>query len=793
MIEIEIDGRKLKVAESSTIIEAADNAGIYIPRFCYHKKLSIAANCRMCLVEVEKVGKPLPACATPVSAGMIVLTRSQKALQAQRAVMEFLLINHPLDCPICDQGGECELQDLSMGFGRADSEYCEPKRSVASEDIGPLIETWMTRCILCTRCVRFGEEIAGLRELGVIGRGEDSEIGTYVKHFLRSELSGNIIDICPVGALTNKPARYMGRGWEFREHASVAAHDAVGTNIFVHSRGRNLIPQRMIMRAVPRECEAINETWMSDRDRYSVCGLYDKTRVTKPRVKHNGHWIEVEWQRAIDEIVDRVQVIIADRGANQIGALASPNSSVEELFLLQKFMRSLGSHNIDHRMRENDFSDQDKMGAYPSLGLSIAAVEALDAVVLIGSNIRFEQPMLNHRINKAVAEDASVIAINSMDYEFNYPIRHKLIVPANEMVKALSGVAKALADEMGESVESLKAVKPCDTCKAIAAKLKSAEKVALFLGEHAMGHLEAASIRSLANLIARLATGSLSILTAGANGAGAWLAGCIPHRGPAGEKLENKGLSAKEMLTSNPLRAYFLLNTELELDSAYGYAARKALEAINLVVCLTPFSSEAMESYADFILPIAPFTETPGTFVNMEGQWQGFSAATVPHHDSKPAWKVLRVMANFLDLEGFEYKNVHEVQFEIKHAVEKMNKLEQNFSEMGDLNLEPAAGLNRLAPWLMYRVDNLVRRSQPLQETITQEEMHLAINHKLADQLGFSQGDKITAIQGESRITLPLEINNGLADNTVLLPSGLETTLGFGEAFAPITLERGKA
>lgn len=791
MVKIEIDGKELSVLENTTVIEAADAAGIYIPRFCYHKNLSIAANCRMCLVEVEKVGKPLPACATTVTEGMKVFTRSKKALDAQRAVMEFLLINHPLDCPICDQGGECELQDLSMGYGRADSNYCEPKRSVASENIGPLIETWMTRCIHCTRCVRFGEEIAGLREMGATGRGEHMEIGTYVKHFLKSEISGNIIDICPVGALTNKPARYTGRGWEYREHATIAPHDGVGSNLFVHSRASSmLVAKRLVMRAVPRECQAINETWISDRDRYSVHGLYHSSRVQKPEVFRNGQWIELEWQRALDEIVDRTRAIMHHYGSEEIAALASPNSTVEEFYLLQKLMRGLGSHNIDHRLRQHDFSDQESFALSPQLGIPIADIETLDAILLIGSNVRYEQPLIAHRINKATGEGAKVMVINPVDYQFTFPVTKKLIVSPQAIVNALFGVAKALADENKESITELKDAVPCDTCHAIAKALKYSKKVAIFLGEHAMNHALAANIRVLAHLIGRLVGASVNLLTDGANTTGAWQAGFVPHRGAAGQSLEMSGRNAKELLTTQPVRAYFLLNTEPEYDCAYAGQAVKALKNAGLVVCLTPFVSEAMRSYADFILPIAPFTETPGTFVNLEGTWQSFAAVTEPHNESKPAWKVLRVLANFFELSGFDYKTVHAVQAELKHHVEAMSLSTYHHTLMQPFSTSTQE-LYRLATWLMYRSDSLVRRSAPLQETISADDCCIALNANTAKTLGFKSDDLVLAKQNDDCVVLSLVIDERLTDNTVWLPAGLEETAGFGTTEMPITLTRG--
>lgn len=784
MVELEINNKKVNVEEGTTIIEAADEIGIYIPRFCYHKKLSIAANCRMCLVEVEKVGKPLPACATPVTPGMKVFSKSKRALDAQRAVMEYLLINHPLDCPICDQGGECELQDLSLGYGHAYSNYNETKRAVFSEDIGSLIETEMTRCIQCTRCVRFGEEIAGLRELGVVGRGEDEEITTYVQHFLRSELSGNIIDICPVGALTSKPDRYKGRGWEFREHPFVSSHDCVGANTFLHSRWEEFSPQRMVLRAVPRENEAINETWMTDRDRFSHLGLYHKSRAYQCRMKKNGQWENVTWETALQEITKR----IAAQSPDQIAALAAPSATVEEFYLLQKLLRGLGSPHIDYRMRYQDFKDQDALPGFLNLGINIAEIENLHAILLVGSNVRFEQPLIANRMYKAHLESTKVMAINPMDYPFIFSLSHKMIVSPQKIIFALAEVAKILSDEAQKTIPELNDIQPSENAKAIAHTLKTAEKAAIFIGEHALNHPAAAQIRALVHLIGKLSDSSVGALTEGANSAGAWLTGAIPHRGPAGSKSNQIGFDAKALLTTDPVQTYFLLKTEPELDSAYPYEALQTLKNAKLVVSLMPFSSPVMEEYADFILPITPFTESNGTFVNIEGRWQSFLAASVPQGDSKPAWKVLRVLANFLKLDGFDYQSSNEVLNDIRKQVDEMPKNQS--AELKITKLKSIENqLMRLAPWPMVRVDHLVRRADALQKTLDKKIASIGINTTLAKKLNLSDGDNVKAVQGNSRVTLPLVIDDRLADDTVLIPSGLEKTAGFGQAESEIILE----
>ncbi len=780
MIEIEIDNKPLKVVEGATIIEAADAAGIYIPRFCYHPKLSIAANCRMCLVEVEKSRKPLPACATPVTAGMKVYTRSPLVIAAQRAVMEFLLINHPLDCPICDQGGECELQDLSMGFGAANSEYQQPKRSVASDDLGPLIETWMTRCIHCTRCVRFGEEIAGLREMGVTFRGEEAQVGTYIKHFLQSELSGNIIDICPVGALTNKPARYSGRAWEYHEHASIAAHDAVGSHLFVHTRGDILEPQRQVMRAVPRVCEFINETWISDRDRYSVHGLYHEERLYQPQVKIRGQWQAVTWQRALDEVADRTRAIITAQGGEQLAALTSPNATVEELFLLQKLLRALGSDHIDYRQREHDFSDQGSKQAFPGLNSALVAVDKLQAVLLVGSNLRCEQPLLAHRVHKAANRGASVMALNAVDYRFAFAVQEKMIASPRHWVRHLAKIAKALADQVGQVIPELAQITPCETARAIAANLQ--KKSAIFIGEQAMQHHQAASLRALAYLIARLSGATVALLPAGANATGAWLAGAIPQAG---------GRHAKDLLTDNPVSGYFLWNIEPELDSAYPVQAMQTLQQAGMVVCFTPFVSAAMRRYAHVLLPIAPFTEMAGTLVNMEGSWQSFKAVSVAHQEARSGWKVLRVLANFLELPGFDYQSEKQVLAAVKKTFAQRQSQTQSDQTTQLLPNEAEGGLSRLMPWPMYRVDNLVRRSTPLQETISLDEKAITLSPDTAAKYGYQAGDQVTAVQGDTQVTLPLLIDPRLADDTVVIAGGLQETQCFGNGESVLVLERG--
>ncbi|HMR01848.1 MAG TPA: NADH-quinone oxidoreductase subunit NuoG, partial [Candidatus Competibacter phosphatis] len=619
-VNIEVNGIPLKARKGAMLIEITDAAGIAIPRFCYHKKLSVAANCRMCLVEVEKAPKPLPACATPVMEGMKVYTESPKALAAQKGTMEFLLINHPLDCPICDQGGECELQDMALGYGADVSRFAERKRVVRDKNIGPLIATDMTRCIHCTRCVRFGEEVAGLRELGATGRGESVEIGTYVAHSVGSELSGNVIDLCPVGALTAKPSRYRGRSWEYVQHPAIAPHDSVGSNIFIHTlRGQ-------VMRVVPRENEAINETWISDRDRFSYEGIYSDDRLVRPWVKGG----EADWEVALETASKGLREVIAQHGAEAVGFLLSPTATVEELYLAQKLARGLGVANIDHRLRQADFSDQDAAPVFPWLGQELADLEKVGAALLIGSNVRMEQPLAGHRLRKAALAGGRILLINPRDFEFLFPVAAKVIADPAGMVAALVGVALAVAELKGQDLPTELAVlagggaSAGETERAIAEHLVNQAPATVLLGNLAVAHPAFAQLRALASFVAACSGAHLGYLPEAANSAGGWLAGALPHRLPGGASAPTVGLDTRSMLEA-PRKAYVLLGVEPELDCWDGAAALKALQAAEWVVSLNPFASAASKAYAHVILPVATFAETSGSYVNAEGLWQSFS------------------------------------------------------------------------------------------------------------------------------------------------------------------------
>lgn len=792
MVNIEIDGKPLQVDDGKMLIEAADEAGIPIPRFCYHKKLSIAANCRMCLVEVEKTTKPLPACATPVTDGMRIFTRSAKALTAQKGVMEFLLINHPLDCPICDQGGECELQEVAMGYGRDVSRYQEKKRVVRDKNIGPLISTDMTRCIHCTRCVRFGQEIAGLMELGATGRGEHMEIGTYIEQSLVSEMSGNMIDLCPVGALTSKPFRYSARAWELSQRDSVAPHDSVGSNLHLHVRDDR------VMRVVPRENEAVNEVWISDRDRYSYLGLNSAERLLAPRIKQNGSWQETDWQTALDFTVRNLRNAIASHGAQQIGALSAPHATLEEMYLLQKLLRGLGSQNLDHRLRQNDFSAETPQ--YPWLGQNLAQIEELDTVLLIGSNVRKEQPSAALRLRKAALRGAHVMLVNPVDYDFNFPIGEKIIAAPHAMVSALAGVAKALCEldlvKNKPHLDALAQISVSDVHKAMADRLKSAGNAGLLLGNSALAHPQLGALHALARLIARLSGAKLGYLPEAGNSVGAWLAGMLPDRDAQGKRVAS-GLGARAMLEQG-LKSYVLLNMEPEFDCANPAAALRNLKAAEFVVTLTPYATPLMESYAHAMLPVAPFSETPGTFVNAEGRWQEFNAAVRPLGEARPAWKVLRVLGNLFNLAGFDYVTAQEINRELRALAPDLNaagnglddETQAELNILAQLNIHARnEGLTRIGQVPMHSIDNIVRRAEALQQCADAERVCLRLNAAEAARHGLTDGARARVLQGQAEARLTVRVDARVPDGSVLIAAGVPGSETLGASFGTVNVE----
>ncbi len=782
MVNIEINGVAMKAAKGSMIIHAADDANVYIPRFCYHKKLPIAANCRMCLVEVENVPKPLPACATPVNEGMKVFTNSDYAKKAQQGVMEFLLINHPLDCPICDQGGECELQDIAMGYGRSVSRFAEKKRIVKDKNIGPLIATEMTRCIHCTRCIRTIELVGGEKELGGMGRGTKTLIGTYIERSVNSEMSGNVIDVCPVGALTAKPSRFAARAWEMRSTAGIAGHDCIGSNINTHIRNKEIV------RVVPAENEKINEVWISDRDRYAYEGLNSDSRLTTPMIKVNGEWQETDWNTALEEVVEGLRA----NNAN-IAGLMSPNVTTEEAFLMQKLLRDMGATSIDHRIGQQDFSDDGQASLASSLGSSIEALESIGAALLIGSNIRHDQPIASHRLRKAAANGAKVMLLNSIDFDINFPIAELVITHPSALATDLAAMVKvALEQSSSDAPDGINAlindVIVTDSHKDIVANLNKAGSSSVIIGAHAMALPDLSVIRQLAELLATLTNSQIGYLPRGANSVGASLAGAVPFAGVGGKEV-SAGSNAVSMFETSA-SAYMLMNVEPEHDCINPVQATCALKAAEFVVCLSSFVSDAMRDYADVLLPTAPYSETSGTFVNAAGTWQRFSANCAPLGETRPAWKVLRVLGNLLDLNGYEYLSSEEVRAEVERDAGQV-KLDNSQAWQCPSSLAAISnGIVRIADLPIYAVDSVVRRAAALQQTIHAASETIAMNQVTADKLSVSDATRVVVAQGDDEISGELNIDARIADDCVLVSSSTVLSSGLGSPYQTITVTK---
>ncbi len=788
MINIEIDGKLVETARGSTVMDAAHKAGVYIPHFCYHKKLSIAASCRMCLVEVEKAPKPLPACATPASDGMKVHTHSEMAVKAQKGVMEFLLINHPLDCPICDQGGECQLQDIAMGYGGGKSRYEEEKRAVVAKDVGVLISTnEMSRCIQCTRCVRFGQEIAGQMELGMINRSELAQITSFVNSTVNSELSGNMIDLCPVGALTSKPFRYTARAWELSRRKTVSPHDSVGANLAVHTKDNKVV------RAVAVENEAVNECWISDKDRFSYEGLNSAERLTRPMIKQDSKWIEVEWAAALEYVANGLKQISRGAGAQHIASLATPHSTLEELYLLQKLMRGVGSSNVDFRLRQSDFSADGKQAGAPWLGMPIAELSNRDRYLVVGSFLRKDHPLLAQRIRQAVKAGASANVVHSADDDLLMPVANKAIVAPGDLVATLAQIliAVAVEKEVALSAELQKAVagvKTSDTSVAIAKSMVSGKQGAVLLGNFAQQHPQAAQIALLAEQIAVLCEAKFGFLGEAANSVGGFVAGAVPFAGGV------HGMNAAQMIES-PRKAYLLLNVEPELDMQNPQAAISAMKAADMVVCLSAYKHNGMD-YADVMLPIAPFTETSGTFVNTEGRVQSFKGAVKPLGDARPAWKVLRVLGNLLDVSGFNFDTSEAVRDEALSTGSMAEKLNNQIAAEIPLNLllqrgeAQPGGLQRVADVPIYAADAVVRRATALQQTQDAAMPVATLHSSEMQKLGLSSGDSVKVTQGTGSVQLTVAADDKLPAGTMRVAAGHAATAALGAMFGTLIVER---
>ena len=775
MLEIEIDGKKAQVPDGSTVMDAAQQLGVYIPHFCYHKKLSIAANCRMCLVQVEKAPKPLPACATPVTNGMKVFTHSDLAIKAQKGVMEFLLINHPLDCPICDQGGECQLQDMSVGYGPMKSRYTEEKHVVFHKNVGPLVSMEeMSRCIHCTRCVRFGQEIGGIMELGMANRNMHSEITTFLGRTVDSELSGNMIDLCPVGALTSKPFRYTARSWELQRRKSISPHDSVGANLVVQVKHDN------VMRVLPRENEAVNECWISDKERFSYQALNSDERLTKPMVKQGGQWREVDWNVALDYVAHGLKDVARENGGDAVAALAAQSSTLEELHLLAKVMKGLGSGNIDFRPRQSDFGSDFKRAGAPWLGLRLEEIKDLDVALVVGSFLRKDHPLIAQRLRQAAKKYTKVSLISVAADDQLIDLHASLSVAPASLANTLAAVVKAAAEIKGVSVPAgLDTVAACETSKKIAQSLVDGEKRAIFLGNVATQSSQATQLHALAIELGKLTNATVGFLGEGANTVGGHVGWSLPS-----------GANARQMF-EQPRKAYVLMGLEPEFDCANPQLVVGALEQASLVVFMSAFKHAAALEYADVMLPIAPYTETSGTFVNIEGRAQSFNGVVKARGDCRPAWKVLRVLGNVLNLDGFAYESSEAVRDEvIGKGTEFVAGLDNGLNGVA-INLGLiSTGLQRIADVPINFADPMARRAPALQQTADAVAPAARMNEKTLAKLGVSAGVQVRVKQGLGEAILTARMDNALPDDCVRAAAAHQSTTGLGDMFGLISVER---
>ena len=772
MLNIEIDGKAIQVSPGSTVMDAANQVGAYVPHFCYHKKLSIAANCRMCLVQVEKAPKPLPACATPVTEGMKVFTASEQAKKAQQGVMEFLLINHPLDCPICDQGGECQLQDLSVGYGKSASRYTEEKRVVFHKNLGPLISAEeMSRCIHCTRCVRFGQEIAGVMELGMGGRGEHSEILSFVGKSIDSELSGNMIDVCPVGALTSKPFRYSARTWELQRRKSVSPHDGLNANLQVQIKGDR------VMRVLPRENEAVNECWISDRDRFSYEGLYADDRLTSPMIKHDGVWQQASWQDALNAAAGAIGLGVKSHGAAKTAFLLGPHTTLEEASLAKRLATHLGGATIDHRLRVTD-SALDQGGGIPWLGFKLANIAEVDRFLVIGSSLRQEQPLLAQRIRQRVKKGAALSVVGSIDDDLLCPVAAKVIVKPSGLWETLCGVLSALAKRVGKetpiSVSNISASE-----EAIAASLASGKRVAVLIGDMALSQADASHLESLAFAIANMCGGSYGRLALSGGAGAAYVAGAFPTDGAA---------TAREALGSDPANTFVLVGCEPERDSSLGAEALEALGKADKVVCLTSFASDAMKQYADVLLPIAPFTETSGTYVSNDGTVQSFAGVVRPLGETRPGWKVLRVLGDLLEADFSSFNSSEDVRNAALTGFSDAS-LGARIRTLAMPDSTAPVGLERVADVPIYHSDALARRGQALATTSYGKQPRVRLSGETASSLSLTNGARVKVTQAGQTTRATVAVDNRVPPGSVRIPLATEVSAALGNASAAVTLE----
>jgi NADH-quinone oxidoreductase subunit G len=782
-IKVTINGQEIETQAGRLLIEVADENDIVIPRFCYHKRLSVAANCRMCLVEIERSPKPMPACATQCMEGMVVQTRSSTALAAQKSTMEFLLINHPLDCPICDQGGECELQDVAMGFGGGVSKYTEQKRVVMDKNFGPLIATDLTRCIQCTRCIRFGDEIGGMPELGATGRGENMEIGTYIEKAIVSELSGNVIDVCPVGALTAKPSRYTARPWELTQHAAVSAHDCVGSNTYVHTRGNEII------RVVPRENDSINESWISDRDRFSYTALKSPERITQPMLRDDGELKTVDWETALNAAAE----LLSEAGGD-IATLINPQATLEEHYLAQKLTRSLGSNNIDHRLTQVDFSAQESAPVMPWLGRSLESLETLDAALIVAGNLRYEQPLLSLRLRKAVLNNnATVSSIGHVSDQYNFNLQHELVGSATQLIGDLAAVAVALAECTNQALPDhlakiLAGCEPLTQHRAIARSLADADNAAVIVGIQALSNPQLALLQEICEAITGASGATLGYLSVSANSAGACLAGATPHRTAAGVAVDNPGEHAGDILSAkHKLLLSFAINPLLDTNSVNSLS-----DSNQSVIAISCFDNEFVQQQADLVLPLAAVLETSGSFVNVEGLWQSFNGCVPARGESRQGWKILCALGRVLKPDEFEYADSVAVRSELKALCSDvaLSNLCGVRSAAKDLP-ENASSMQKIGITPIYAGDDMARLSAPLQATpLMKMQSAVILNHQQAQDSKLLDCDQVQVKQGKGTAVLPLRIDEGIPAGCVYVPSGIDAVKHLADAYGKVSLEK---
>ncbi|MFK8026666.1 MAG: NADH-quinone oxidoreductase subunit NuoG [Gammaproteobacteria bacterium] len=785
LVTVTIDGVEVQAPRNAMLIEVADQVGVSIPRFCYHKHLSVAANCRMCMVEVEKAPKPLPACATPVSDGMKVYTRSELALDAQKGTMEFLLINHPLDCPVCDQGGECELQDVAMGYGGDVSRFNERKRVVRDKNIGPLVSTDMTRCIHCTRCVRFGSEIAGVSELGATGRGEFLEIGTYIEKSLSSELSGNVIDLCPVGALNAKPSRMKARAWEMVEQSNISAHDSFGSNLMMHTLRNEVI------RVVPQENPDVNETWISDRDRFSYEGMYSDNRLTEVLEKNGDQWQSSQWSDALPSIAHTLK----QYDAEDIGFLVSPNQSNEEIYLLQKLARALNIKNIDHRIHQIDFEHQQADPVFPWLGQSIADIENQEAILIIGSDLRSEQPMLAHKVRQAKARGASVFVINTHNCEFHMPLSgHFVVKPQDWLAKLIDLLAELNSHakhKVPSELEALISTGKVDNAMAdIAKTLLNVERSSVLIGNLMQHHYEYSSLRAISYWLAQLTGSSFGYVSTASNTAGASMMGALPHRGVMSKALDESGMDYQQMVQS-PRKVYVMFGLEAEWDCVLPAQTLSALNQADVVISINSFVTEAMREYCHWMLPVKCYAEAEGTKINLEGRWQSYSKVVDADEEIKDGWKILRMLADELALDGFDYMSIEDVRQEISQYVDESFEFSNELSSLPEVEVkrweEDVVFSTGAVP--IYSIDPIVRNAASLRQAQDLDESIMMINHIDVEKHGLIDGKWVKVSQGEESGIFKCVINDNVQPGTVHIPRGLPRSEKLGGVYAPVQLK----